>query len=243
MKQPSKAERGLTLIELMVAVAIAGILASLSIYSFSGSRQRSECYGTIRELRILLTEARQKAQSSGLPVFLRFERLAGRGISLDGGGKIFMRWERIGCQGSNKSWSECPAANCVGANGSACPIDEKGNLTGTDQTCCESVGTWIEVADTFRIVSGGNLVKGDAAENALNRLCWSGTDSTRKVAAALTHGICAFDEVGDGIPDITIACVDKSDVNALGRDAMLDTRGDGTVSIDALTGLSRIAVP
>lgn len=236
MKHSPKAARGLTLIELMVAVAIAGILASISIYSFSNNRQRSECYGTIRELRILLAEARQKAQSSGLPVFLRFVPLSGRGTSLDGEGKIFVRWERLGCAGGNDSW------NCV--HGTPCAIDDKGNFT-TSDSCneSESVGSWIEVADTLRIVyfdSGGNrkLAKGYSAENDLNFLCWSGTDSTRKVAVASMNGFCAFDNVGNEIPDITLACVDKANT-----ETMIELQGDGVVSIDAMTGLSRIDVP
>ncbi len=248
MKQPSRAARGLTLIELMLAVAITGILSSLAIYSFAGSRHRSACYGTIRELRILLAEARQKAQSSGLPVFLRFERLPERGKSLDGGGKIFARWERIGCaDGQNDGWSNCPDEDCLDVS-NFCAVDASGNLSATaNRTCCESFGPWIEVADTLRIVSQGNagntLVKGDAVDNPLNRMCWSGTDSTRKVSVTLQHGMCAFDVVGADIADIQLACVDERDLNTRAASAMLEPKGDGVVSVDMLTGLSRIAVP
>ena len=57
------AASGYTIIELMVAVAVIGVLASISIFSFTKNRGRSACYGSIRELGILLSEARMQAQS------------------------------------------------------------------------------------------------------------------------------------------------------------------------------------
>lgn len=248
LKEKLPTARGMTLIELMVTVAIAGILASISIYSFGNGRQRSECYGTIRELRVLLSEARQQAQSTGMPVFLRFQRLPGLGSSLDGGGKIYVRWERMGCtDGQNDSWSGCPAPACR-TSGTLCSLDDSGNLTeagAANRACCESFGSWIEVADTFRIAQAGQILTAVDEQNPLNRLCWSGSDSVSKVVLATNEGQCAFDDANIAdILAITVGCVDKADISSTDIAALIEgQQGDGTISIDALTGLSRIVVP
>lgn len=245
MRQRSITERGMTLLELMVAVAIAGLLASISIYSFSSNRQRSACHATLRQIKILLSEARQQAQSSGLPVFLRFERLSGRGTSLDGGGKLFVRWERIGClNGQNDSWTDCPAADCL-ASATVCNIDDRGALLDTSQAgraCCESFGPWIEVADTFRIVNGAALLTADSGlANPLDKMCWSGTDVTLKVVSAGANK-CVFD-LPNPVPiqDLSFTCIDERDIHSQSSDVMFEL--DGILRVDSLTGLSRITNP
>ncbi|MBR2979029.1 MAG: prepilin-type N-terminal cleavage/methylation domain-containing protein [Myxococcaceae bacterium] len=225
------ATRGYTIIELMVAVAVIGVLASISIFSFTKNRGRSACYGSIRELGILLSEARMQAQSTGLPVFLRFDR-----DSL-GDGKLRVRWERLSCTGANDSWSDCPNPQCLALD-KQCP----GTPGGTAETCCESFGSWIEVADTLRVATGGNtgesnLIYLDDANSALNRMCWSGMDGVNKVAIAGANK-CAFAAAPLAIESITLACVDSAASNEA-----IEPLGDGLVQIDALTGLSRILDP
>jgi prepilin-type N-terminal cleavage/methylation domain-containing protein len=60
--------RGFTLIELMVVLAVAGILATLAASAYGRSRPRLKMTGFLVELRGLLHGARQTALMSGKPV-------------------------------------------------------------------------------------------------------------------------------------------------------------------------------
>ncbi len=60
--------RGFTLIELMVVVAVIGIIAALASFSMSRSRPRASLSGSSVELRALLHQARQQALVSGADV-------------------------------------------------------------------------------------------------------------------------------------------------------------------------------
>jgi prepilin-type N-terminal cleavage/methylation domain-containing protein len=60
--------RGFTLIELMVVLAVAGILAGLAVSSFGRARPRLKMTGFLVELRGLLHGARQTALLTGKPV-------------------------------------------------------------------------------------------------------------------------------------------------------------------------------
>ncbi len=230
----------MTLLELMVTVAIAGILAGISLYSFGNNRYRSECYGTLRTLRIVMSEARQQAQAGGLPVFLRFERLPGRGIGLDGQGKVFMRWEKLGCNGAD-TWTNCPASTCL-TDTNVCAVNESGNFsTAIRTTCCVATGDWVEVADTLRILNDGEVISDEAAGSPLNHLCWNGLEGSRKLSAVHNGQKCVFDDsAAETIPDVVLTCVDKDDVRETNASAMGET--DGVLHLDALTGLTRLTL-
>lgn len=235
---------GMTLLELMVTVAIAGILAGVSLYSFSANKHQSACRGTIRTLRFVMSEARQQAQSSSLPVYLRFERLAGRGFALDNQSKLFVRWERLGCAAADNSrWGTCPAPDCLLRN-EMCVLDDMGNVpSAADRTCCQSFGEWVEVADTLRVIVDTSLVQGDSSDNPLNRLCWNGVDSPGKVVAATASSKCVFadDDNVAAIPRVTLACVHPDDVSETSQAAV--TESESVVTVDAMTGLVRLETP
>jgi prepilin-type N-terminal cleavage/methylation domain-containing protein len=61
-------QRGFTLVELIITVAIVVILASLAYLSLARSRPRANLLGTTAELEALLRNARQDAMTSGRDV-------------------------------------------------------------------------------------------------------------------------------------------------------------------------------
>ena len=189
-----------------------------------------------------MSEARQQAQAGGLPVFLRFERLPGRGTGLDGQGKLFMRWEKLGCADPSDTWSNCPAAACL-ADEALCGVTSTGLLEeNASVTCCQETGDWIDVADTFRIFHSGSVIAADAEGSPLNHVCWNGLDGSRKLAVVHNGSKCVFDDItSETIPEITLTCVDKNDVRTTDATAMADT--DGILTLDAMTGLARLTIP
>jgi prepilin-type N-terminal cleavage/methylation domain-containing protein len=66
----SSARRGFTLIELMVVVAIVGVLAAMTLFLFGRQKGRQEVDQMALELRALMNGARQTAFSTGEPVVL-----------------------------------------------------------------------------------------------------------------------------------------------------------------------------
>ena len=66
----SSARRGFTLIELMVVVAIVGVLAAMTLFLFGRQKGRQEVDQMALELRAIMNGARQTAFSTGEPVVL-----------------------------------------------------------------------------------------------------------------------------------------------------------------------------
>lgn len=75
---PPRAQRqsGLTLVELTIAVAVLGILATLAMPSLGERLARQRLAGTAEMLALDLAEARVEAAQSGLPLYLVFDRRA-----------------------------------------------------------------------------------------------------------------------------------------------------------------------
>lgn len=70
--KPHAARRGLTLIELMIALGIAAVLMTLAVPSFSTYLQRHRLKAAAQGLEADLREARYEAVRRGLPVQLSF---------------------------------------------------------------------------------------------------------------------------------------------------------------------------
>lgn len=74
MARPAARQRGLTLMELMVAVAIVAVLASLAVPSFGAQRARNHLKAAAERLAGDLAEARFEATRRGTTLHLHFER-------------------------------------------------------------------------------------------------------------------------------------------------------------------------
>jgi len=64
--------RGVTLLELMIALALLAIVASLALPPFAGAAQRTRLKAAAETLAADLASARFEAAQRGLPVYLKF---------------------------------------------------------------------------------------------------------------------------------------------------------------------------
>ncbi|WP_246357523.1 pilus assembly FimT family protein [Pyxidicoccus fallax] len=114
----------MTLIELSVALAIAGVLISLALVSFQRGIDRQRESEAVRELASFALRARQRAMATNQPVRLVVEPNVQR---LDGTVRTVARWERLRC---DNAWDNdvCPQTTCTNTTCRANPA------------CCDEVG-------------------------------------------------------------------------------------------------------
>lgn len=113
--------RGFTLLEVMVTIAIVGILVGLSVMGFQSIINERRVTGAIREIWSLALQARQSAISHNQPV-----RFVVEDVERDGRTLKVVRWERLPCE---DAWgSACPSSACTSATcRTGCPCDETGD--------------------------------------------------------------------------------------------------------------------
>lgn len=73
MRTPSRQSTGLTLIEMMVAIAIVAVLASLAVPSFGSQLARTHLKAAAERIAADLAEARFESGRRGVPMHLHFE--------------------------------------------------------------------------------------------------------------------------------------------------------------------------
>ena len=144
------AQRGLTLLELMAAVAVLGVLMALAVPSLQGGINSRRMSGAQRAIFLEAQEARMQARSSRQPVRLSIIQ------SADGSGRVgpALRWERLDCANAaeDKWGSQCPIPACLTQ---AC---------GTGGCTCTEMGTPVPIPPNL-----------DAS--SLEGLCWLGGTS------------------------------------------------------------------
>lgn len=97
--------RGFTLLELMVAVGIFGVLAALAADSFGKLAARNKQVGAVRDIYVYLLEARGQARVGNQPVRLDVQSAVRNGIIA-----TTVRWGRLPC---DDTWGRnCPSPSC-----------------------------------------------------------------------------------------------------------------------------------
>lgn len=151
------ANRGLTILELMTAIAVLGILTTLAVAGLQGTLRNQRISGAQRSIYLEAQEARQQARRSGQPV-----RLAITTTIADGRTVPALRWEQLDCASTSSWGSDCPMAACLtsacGSGGCTCtrtglpvPLPPELDATSLEGVC------WLTDRDSFRVVarSGG----------------------------------------------------------------------------------------
>jgi prepilin-type N-terminal cleavage/methylation domain-containing protein len=122
--------RGMTLLEMMVVVAIVGIMVGLSAYGFQGGIAHRKVIEAERAILDAGLRARQLSRATNQPVRLAV------GLDTVGGATVTRaRWEQLPCQ--DKWATQCPSEAC------------KANLCGKGGCECQQVGDPVVLPDGF----------------------------------------------------------------------------------------------
>lgn len=100
--------RGFTLLELMTVVALVGLMASMSLYGLQQLTLNTRRTSAIRDVYMLVQQARSEARARNQPVRLQ--------VTPGANGLDEVRWGRMPCA---DPWGRtCPTSACV--NAAAC---------------------------------------------------------------------------------------------------------------------------
>ncbi|MBU8896359.1 pilus assembly protein [Corallococcus sp. H22C18031201] len=128
-----KSVRGMTLLEIMVAVAILGILTSVAVVNFQTQLINQRENEATRSLWSSALAARQRAIATNQPVRIVVENNVAQA---DGSQRTVARWERLAC-GNTWDNGTCPMAACLSTT------------CRTNATCCNEVGQDIVLPRTM----------------------------------------------------------------------------------------------
>lgn len=135
---------GMTLLELMVALAILGLLTSLATTGFQALTRNQRAGAATRTILIAAQEARQHARTSRQAVRLARTTTFENGVSVPA-----LRWEKPDCAPGDTWGTQCPRTECISA---AC---------GTSGCTCAQVGDAIPLPPELDVTS-------------LHGVCWLG---------------------------------------------------------------------
>jgi len=103
--------RGFTLLELMVAVAVFGVMAALAVNAFGRLTAQAKQTGAVRDIFVYLLEARGQARVGNQPV-----RIDVTSTTVNNQVVSLVRWGRLPC---SDTWGRnCPSSSC--GQGSTC---------------------------------------------------------------------------------------------------------------------------
>lgn len=114
--------RGMTLLELMAAVTILGILMALAIPSLQGVVNTRRISGAQRAIHLQTLEARQQARRTRQPVRLSLVTASDE----NGRQGPALRWEQLDCAAGDTWGAQCPINACLtnacGTGGCTCTV-------------------------------------------------------------------------------------------------------------------------
>lgn len=99
-----RAQSGMTTLEILVTVAIAGVFASMAVMNMDVVKRRQAERNALREISVLTNQARSIARTSQYPV-----RLA---VTTTAAGRTVMRWEQLPCDSADRWGNSCPSQDC-----------------------------------------------------------------------------------------------------------------------------------
>ncbi|RKH59460.1 pilus assembly FimT family protein [Corallococcus aberystwythensis] len=169
-----KSSRGMTLLELMLVVAIFGLMASLAVVNIQGSVGGQRESAATRELWSAALRARQLSIATNQPVRIVVDKDV-----VHPNGQVFSvaRWERLKCEEPGQtSWTNdtCPQVACI-------------NTTcRTSPDCCSETGQDIPIPASMVAdpIDGLCFLPGSGAP-ALRKDCLQGSlgDATARALA------------------------------------------------------------
>ena len=128
--------RGITLLEVMVTLAVAGVLISLALTNIQTAIDRQREGEATRELASMTLRARQRALATNQPVRFVVEAVS----QPTGTQRTVVRWERLRCE---NDWDNdaCPRTSCVNTTCRANP------------ECCDELGPEVVLPLTMNAAS------------------------------------------------------------------------------------------
>ncbi|MET0403336.1 MAG: hypothetical protein ABW123_13070 [Cystobacter sp.] len=133
-----RARAGMTTLEIIVTLAIAGVFASMAVMNMDVVKRRQSERNALRELSSLTNQARTYARTSQYPV-----RLSVTQHPTTGG--TALRWEQLPCDAADRFGDACPSQKCAAA---AC---------GTPNCECVAQGELIPIPATLDVSSLNGL--------------------------------------------------------------------------------------
>ncbi|EPX56606.1 prepilin-type methylation domain protein [Cystobacter fuscus DSM 2262] len=117
-----RARAGLTTLEILVTVAIAGVFASMAVMNMDIVKRRQSERNALREISSLANQARTYARTSQYPVRLS--------VATNVMGSTVLRWEQLPCDTAHRWGDACPATACLtnacGKGGCECVAQGEG---------------------------------------------------------------------------------------------------------------------
>ncbi|MCP3102471.1 prepilin-type N-terminal cleavage/methylation domain-containing protein [Myxococcus sp. K15C18031901] len=168
MKTTTRRPRGFTLLEVLAALAILGIMTSLSVVSYRELIVKRRESNAIREIYAAALEARQRARVSQQPV-----RVVSHAVLVDGRPARAVRWERPACAPGFEP---------------TCPMDAcRANVCGENGCACDERGLDIAVPPTLDVeaLSGLCFLGGSARPRGLS--CDAATPAVERVQFRVPH--------------------------------------------------------